>query len=126
GGGGVGGLGGAAAGEEFHRRESRRDPGETGANHPSADVGGEAFARASQVDGEDAGKIVAPEAKLGDGEEAREKHSNKGEHEVLSRGKSEDKWHDDEARDQEQAEQGSPTDDDHRQEGEQKSAGQAA
>ena len=57
--------------------ERTRHGGERRADEPAADVGGEALAGAAQVDRVDARQVVAPEAELGDGEQAREHHAQR-------------------------------------------------
>ena len=67
---------GVAPGIERQDRELLRDEGERRAEHPAADVGGEAFARAAQVHRIHVRQVVAPEAELGDREEAGEENAD--------------------------------------------------
>ena len=69
GGGGVGHFGGIGWGGVG---EGEEEPCHAGAEDAAADVGGEAFAGAAEVDWEDAWDVVAPEAELADEEDACE------------------------------------------------------
>ncbi len=68
-GGGVGHFGGVGRGGVG---EGEEEPCHAGAEDAAADVGGEAFAGAAEVDREDARDVVAPEAELADEEDTCE------------------------------------------------------
>ena len=67
---------GVAPGINGKHRELLRDEGERRAEHAAADVRGEALARAAQVHRIHVRQVVAPEAELGDGEEAGEENAD--------------------------------------------------
>src|SRR5690606_10581017 len=65
--------------------QRRRHQGERGANHPPADVRGEAFARPPEMERINSWEIVAPKAELSDGQKTGEKDAIVQQREIISR-----------------------------------------